>query len=82
MLRVLLNSEMLLKIMAEVSRCVSLVARVPEVRNRLVELQRSMACRGGVVMEGRDIGAVVCPMPRLNSHCIPGERARRRRKNC
>jgi len=45
----------------EVSRSVSLVAMVPAVRRRMVELQKSMAARGGVVMEGRDIGTVVLP---------------------
>ena len=63
MLRVLLNGEDVTQEIRspEVSRNVSLVARVPAVRKRLVELQRSMACRGGVVMEGRDIGTVVLP---------------------
>ena len=39
----------------------SQVATLPEVRDRLVELQRSMADRHDVVMEGRDIGTVVLP---------------------
>jgi len=39
----------------------SAVSRHPGVRRALVELQRSLATRGGVVMEGRDIGTVVLP---------------------
>ena len=39
----------------------STVSRVPEVRTALVALQRSLGARGGVVMEGRDIGTVVFP---------------------
>ncbi|HPZ43016.1 MAG TPA: (d)CMP kinase [Bacillota bacterium] len=84
MLRVLLNGEDVTQEIRspEVSRNVSLVARVPAVRKRLVELQRSMACRGGVVMEGRDIGTVVLPDAQVKIFLTasPGERARRRRE--
>lgn len=45
----------------EVSGAVSLVARVPGVRHRLVALQREMASRQPVVMDGRDIGSYVLP---------------------
>lgn len=66
----------------DVSRSVSLVARVPAVRRRLVELQREMALGGGVVMEGRDIGTVVLPDARIKIFLTasPEERARRRRE--
>jgi cytidylate kinase len=40
---------------------VSAVAAVPEVRRRLLELQRSIIGTGGIVVEGRDIGSVVAP---------------------
>lgn len=64
----------------DISRSVSLAARVPEVRKRLVELQRTMAKQGGVVMEGRDIGTVVLPDARIKIFLTasPGERSRRR----
>ena len=39
----------------------SLVSTCPAVRERLVALQRAMACAGDVVMDGRDIGTVVFP---------------------
>jgi len=39
----------------------STVSKVGSVRTALVEVQRSMARAGGVVMEGRDIGTVVAP---------------------
>ena len=39
----------------------SIVSTYPEVRRRLVALQRAMAEAGGVVMDGRDIGTVVFP---------------------
>ncbi len=66
----------------EVSRNVSLVARVPSVRKRMVELQKAMAVKGGVVMEGRDIGTVVLPDASVKIFLTATitERARRRRK--
>ena len=45
----------------EVSSRVSEVSSLRLVRERLVELQRTMATGGGVVMDGRDIGTVVFP---------------------
>jgi cytidylate kinase len=45
----------------EVNRIVFRVARVPGVRDALGTLQRALADRGGVVMEGRDIGSVILP---------------------
>lgn len=45
----------------EVSRHVSIVARLSEVREKLVRAQQRMAEDGGVVMDGRDIGTVVLP---------------------
>lgn len=64
----------------EVSRAVSLVAAYPKVRERLVELQRQEAKRGGVVMDGRDIGTHVLPEARLKVFLTASleERAKRR----
>lgn len=45
----------------EVSRQVSKVATIPEVRKKLVSLQQEMGKDKGVVMDGRDIGTVVFP---------------------
>lgn len=45
----------------EVNGHVSIIAAIPEVRERLVAEQRHYAERNGVVMEGRDIGSVVFP---------------------
>lgn len=45
----------------QVNRAVSAVAAIPEVRDRLVDLQRSYLGFTDVVMEGRDIGSVVFP---------------------
>lgn len=45
----------------EVSRFVSNIAAVSEVRRKLVEQQREMGQQKGLVMDGRDIGTVVFP---------------------
>lgn len=45
----------------QVSKFVSPVAAVPEVRRFLVKIQREMGRNKGVVMDGRDIGSVVLP---------------------
>ncbi len=45
----------------EVSRHVTLVSPVPEVRAKLVKLQQEHGKQRGVVMDGRDIGTVVFP---------------------
>lgn len=45
----------------EVSKLVSKVAEVSEVRRKLVEQQQIMGKDKGVVMDGRDIGTVVFP---------------------
>ena len=45
----------------DVNAAVSFIAKVPEVRHRLVQLQRDYAGRCDSVMEGRDIGSIVFP---------------------
>jgi cytidylate kinase len=64
----------------EVTRAAAWVSRVPEVRRKLVALQREAASGRGVVMEGRDIGTVVFPDAPLKIflEAQPEERARRR----
>ena len=44
-----------------ISELVSQVAAIPEVREKMVAMQRSFQTQGGVVMDGRDIGSVVFP---------------------
>lgn len=45
----------------QVSDNVSQVAKEAEIRNFLLETQRNIAKKGGVIMDGRDIGTVVLP---------------------
>jgi CMP/dCMP kinase len=49
----------------EVAQAASKIAVVPELRKVLVSEQRRAGERGGVVMEGRDIGSVVFPDAQL-----------------
>jgi cytidylate kinase len=44
-----------------VTRAVSPVSAVKEVRERMVELQRRIGAGGGIVAEGRDMGSIVFP---------------------
>jgi cytidylate kinase len=61
--RLLLNGEDVTDLLhtPEYDQKSSRVATLPEVRARLVELQRGIARQNDVVMEGRDIGTVVLP---------------------
>lgn len=64
----------------EVSRSVSLVARVPGVRKELVNQQRRMASSSNVVMEGRDVSTVIVPDAQVKIFLTASanERAKRR----
>jgi cytidylate kinase len=63
-----------------VTRGVSPVAAVPEVRARLLQLQRDIIGDGGIVVEGRDIGSVVAPDAAVKVYMTadPAARAARR----
>jgi cytidylate kinase len=65
---------------AEVTAAVSPVSAVPEVRARLLDLQRRVIGEGGIVVEGRDIGSVVWPQAEVKVYLTadPAARARRR----
>lgn len=64
----------------EVTGSVSPVSTVPEVRARLLALQREVIGDGGIVVEGRDIGSVVWPQADLKLYVTadPSARATRR----
>jgi CMP/dCMP kinase len=65
---------------SEVTLAAAKVSRLPEVRKKLVAIQRTFARGRGVVMEGRDIGTVVFPSAPLKIflEADRDERARRR----
>lgn len=64
-----------------VTDAVSQVSRVPEVRERLVMLQRdTIAASQGIVLEGRDIGTVVAPDAPLKIYLVADTAARAARR--
>ena len=81
-LEIYLNGENVSKEIrtTEVSDNVSFIAKQPEVRERLVVLQRNIAEKQGVIMDGRDIGTVVLPNADYKFFLTASadERARRR----
>jgi len=65
----------------EAGQAASRVAAIPEVRAALVDFQRAFARReGGAVLDGRDIGTVICPGAEVKLYVTasPEVRARRR----
>ena len=65
----------------EAGQAASRVAAIPEVRTALVEYQRAFARRdGGAVLDGRDIGTVICPEAEVKLYVTasPEVRAHRR----
>jgi cytidylate kinase len=65
-----------------VSAEVSAVARIHQVRTRLIAAQRAIiaAARPGIVAEGRDIGTVVAPAAQLKVFLTAASRARAERR--
>jgi cytidylate kinase len=80
--RVLLNGEDVSEAIRtpEISLLTSRVSACKVVRGAMVRLQRKMGERGGVVLEGRDIGSVVFPDAEVKFflQASAGERGRRR----
>lgn len=64
----------------EMSALASAISAIPEVRVKMVELQRKLGNEGGVVLDGRDIGTVVFPGAEAKFFMIAElqERAKRR----
>ncbi len=80
--RVLLNGEDVSEAIRElkVSQAASQISVIPAVRRALLQMQRDMAKKGSIVMEGRDIGSVVFPEAHVKIFldADPNERAKRR----
>jgi CMP/dCMP kinase len=70
----------------EVSNAVSAVARIPQVRQVLVGMQReiiagTVAAGAGIVAEGRDIGTVVAPQAQVKVYLTASETIRAERRS-
>ncbi|MBL0332470.1 MAG: (d)CMP kinase [Chlorobiota bacterium] len=64
----------------DISNNVSVVCMYPLVRKRMVELQREMGKKGGVVLDGRDIGTVVYPNADVKIYMIANIESRAKRR--
>jgi CMP/dCMP kinase len=64
-----------------ISTGASRVSRHAEVRRALLGLQRKLGARGGVVLEGRDIGTVVFPDAEVKVFMTASDEARARRRH-
>ena len=64
----------------QISQLASAVSAIPAVRRDLVRRQRELGARGGVVLDGRDVGTVVFPDADVKFFltAVPEERAKRR----
>ncbi|MBM9594894.1 (d)CMP kinase [Roseitranquillus sediminis] len=66
---------------AEAGQAASRVAALPEVRQALIEFQRDFARReGGAVLDGRDIGTVICPRADVKLYVTASDAARAHRR--
>ncbi len=64
----------------EISMMASAVSKIPEVRAHLLELQRGMAERHNVIMDGRDIGTVILPDANVKIFLTASPEARAERR--
>ncbi len=66
---------------AQVAKKASEVAVIPEVREALLSFQRSFArMEGGAILDGRDIGTVICPQAEVKIYVTASVEARARRR--
>ncbi|WP_017998019.1 d(CMP) kinase [Paracoccus sp. N5] len=66
---------------AEAGQAASRVAAIPEVRAALVDFQRRFArAEPGAVLDGRDIGTVICPEAELKLYVTASDDVRARRR--
>jgi cytidylate kinase len=66
---------------SEVTGAVSAVSAVPQVRARLLDLQRAVIDGGAIVVEGRDIGSVVAPDAEVKIYLTADAAARAARRS-
>lgn len=79
---VLLNGEDVSSLIRtpEVSMTASKISAIPEVRAYLLDLQRDMAKKNNVIMDGRDIGTVVLPDAKVKIFLTASPEARAERR--
>jgi cytidylate kinase len=66
----------------EAAQAASRVSAIPAVRTALLEMQRAFAARSpGAVLDGRDIGTVVCPDADIKLYVIASDEIRAQRRH-
>jgi cytidylate kinase len=80
--QVLLNGENVSSVIRkeEVGNMASATSVYPVVRSKLVELQRQLAAKENVIMDGRDIGTVVLPNANVKIYLTASSAVRARRR--
>lgn len=66
--------------LADASMGASLVAVIPEVRAKLVSEQKELSAKGGIIMDGRDIGSSVLPGAELKIYLTASADVRAKRR--
>jgi cytidylate kinase len=67
---------------ASMARAASKVAAIPQVRQALLDFQRRFAANdGGAVLDGRDIGTVICPDADVKLFVVADNETRARRRH-
>ena len=67
---------------AEAAQAASKVAVIPEVRAALLDFQRAFSRRmGGAVLDGRDIGTVICPEAEVKLYVTASDETRAARRH-
>ena len=64
----------------EVGNMASMTSAIPEVRGKLLELQRTLAREKDVIMDGRDIGTVVLPNANVKIYLTASSAVRAKRR--
>ena len=72
-----LGSKLLLE---ETGAAASKVSAIPQARQVITQKQKDLGLAGGIVMEGRDIGTVICPQAPLKIYLTAAPQARALRR--
>ena len=64
----------------EVGNAASVISPIPEVRRKLVELQRKLAAESDCIMDGRDIGTCVLPHAQKKIYLTASSEVRAKRR--
>ena len=64
----------------EVGNATSVISTIPQVREKMVELQRSLAASSDCIMDGRDIGTCVLPNAQLKIYLTADSAVRAKRR--